>query len=70
MGAAFLSAFERKQEYLLCVDSDGTVLDTMAQIGRSRRFRFAPYGEERWRLYVQQLSKKMPGGDSNGCFSA
>ena len=57
MGAAFLSVFERKQEYLLCVDSDGTVLDTMAQIGRSRRFRFAPYGEDRWRLYVQQLSK-------------
>ena len=42
MGAAFLSVFDRKQEYLLCVDSDGTVLDTMAQIGRSRRFRFAP----------------------------
>ena len=30
MTDASLSAFERRQAYLLCVDSDGTVLDTMA----------------------------------------
>ena len=57
MGAAFLSAFERKQEYLLCVDSDGTVLDTMAskQLCALLPCLIAEWGLEPWEPEIRSL---------------
>ena len=57
MGDASLSAFERKQEVLLCVDSDGTVLDTMAskQLCALLPCLIAEWGLEPWEPEIRSL---------------